>query len=304
VPQSNLDALAAAGFYGLSVGADKGGLGADRETAFRVVETLAAGCLTTTFVWLQSQGVVRLVSESESAHRDEWLGPMCTGELHAGVAIAGIRPGADALQARPDGPGWRLHGRVPWVTGWGRIDVVNVAALDPDGNVVWLLVDAQESATLRVVQQRLVAVDASGTVTVDFDGHAVPGERLVARTSYDDWRAQDAASLRGNGSLSLGVATRCAQLLGEDPTGADIATAVEETRTRLDRADVDDIPAARAAASELAWRAAGLLVVGHGARSVLRDQHAQRLAREAAFLLVFGSRPPIKAELRRLLSRR
>jgi hypothetical protein len=36
--------------------------------------------------------------------------------------------------------------------------------------------------------------------------------------------------------------------------------------------------------------------------AVLPDQHAQRLSREAVFLLVFGSRPPIKAELLRLFT--
>jgi hypothetical protein len=41
--------------------------------------------------------------------------------------------------------------------------------------------------------------------------------------------------------------------------------------------------------------------VGDGSRSVTVDQHAQRLAREALFLLVFGSRPGIKSALLRRL---
>jgi alkylation response protein AidB-like acyl-CoA dehydrogenase len=65
----------------------------------------------------------------------------------------------------------------------------------------------------------------------------------------------------------------------------------------LDAASSDEMPAARAAASELCWRAAAQLMVATGGRSVLTDQHAQRLAREAMFLLVFGSRPSIKAAL-------
>jgi hypothetical protein len=54
---------------------------------------------------------------------------------------------------------------------------------------------------------------------------------------------------------------------------------------------------ARAAASELALRAAAALAVRDGSRAVTVDQHAQRLAREAVFLLVFGSRPRIKSAL-------
>ena len=61
---------------------------------------------------------------------------------------------------------------------------------------------------------------------------------------------------------------------------------------------------ARAAASELAVRAAAALAVRDGSRAVSVDQHAQRLAREALFLLVFGSRPGIKSALLRRLGAR
>ena len=54
---------------------------------------------------------------------------------------------------------------------------------------------------------------------------------------------------------------------------------------------------ALAAAAELALRAAAALAVRDGGSAVSVDQHAQRLAREAIFLLVFGSRPGIKNAL-------
>ena len=44
-------------------------------------------------------------------------------------------------------------------------------------------------------------------------------------------------------------------------------------------------------------RAAAALVVTQGATAILASQDAQRLAREALFLLVFGSRPTIKQAL-------
>jgi hypothetical protein len=49
-------------------------------------------------------------------------------------------------------------------------------------------------------------------------------------------------------------------------------------------------------------RATAALIVHQGSRAILIDQDAQRLAREALFLLVFGSRPTIKAGLGRLLN--
>ena len=65
-------------------------------------------------------------------------------------------------------------------------------------------------------------------------------------------------------------------------------------RADLLAAASDQLNAARAGAAELAWRAAAAVCVGTGARAVLLDQHGQRLAREAAFLLVFGSRPAMR----------
>jgi alkylation response protein AidB-like acyl-CoA dehydrogenase len=299
LPRSHLDTLAASGLYGLWGPADAGGLDVDAAVGERVVEALAGGCLTTTFVWRQHQGVVGMVAEASTAVRDEWLAPLCRGNRRSGIAIAGIRPGIEPLRVRPSAYGWTLHGTTPWVTGWGLVDVVHVAALDDDGAVQWLLVDAIRSPSLHVERQRLVACDASGTVTVSFVGHDVADERATLRTSYDDFARIDAANLRGNGSLALGVASRCAVLLGSDRVAAEI----DGTRDLLDAASTDEMPAARAAASELCWRAAAQLVVATGGRAVLRDQQAQRLAREAMFLLVFGTRRSIKADLLRRLER-
>jgi hypothetical protein len=65
----------------------------------------------------------------------------------------------------------------------------------------------------------------------------------------------------------------------------------------------EQVAAARACAADLALRAAATLVVRQGAKAILRDHHGQRLMREAAFLLVFGTRAPIqRALLERLMS--
>jgi len=75
---------------------------------------------------------------------------------------------------------------------------------------------------------------------------------------------------------------------------------VTACRDRLDAAlgpDPEPMAVARAAASELALRAAAALAVCDGGNSITVDQHPQRLAREALFLLVFGSRPGIKNAL-------
>jgi alkylation response protein AidB-like acyl-CoA dehydrogenase len=315
VPPGHLDALADAGLYGLYGPAAAGGLDADALTGLRVVEILAGGCLTTAFVWIQHQPTVRAVAASTTpGMREEWLEPLCRGQRRAGIAVAGIRPSAAAVTARPAPGGWLVNGEVPWVTGWGMVDVLRLAARCEGGEVLWALVDAVESPTLTCRRSRLMAVDASVTVVVQFRDHFVPAERVTEVEAYDRWLAHDARGLRGNGSLALGVAGRCCRMMGPGLLDEEL----EACRAALDRAaglvpgndgagsaesadpagaDPDALAAARARASELAARAAAALAVSTGSRAVLRDQHPQRLAREAAFLLVFASRPSIRNEL-------
>jgi hypothetical protein len=191
-----------------------------------------------------------------------------------------------------------LDGEAPWVSGWGLVDVVMVTARIED-TVVSLLVDAVEAPTLQVERLHLVGANASATVTLWFDDHIVPAARVVGQEPHADVLARDAEGLRLNGSLALGVADRCCRSMG--PTELD--DQLVAVRRALDGAATEELPEARAAASDLAMRAAARLTVTEGSRSILLAQHPQRLAREALFLLVFGSRPPIRDELLRMIER-
>lgn len=298
VPVAHLDALADAGLYGLYGPREEGGLDAGSETAGLAAEILAGACLATTFVWSQHHGaVVAVATAAPDGLRREWLGPLCRGERRAGVAFAHLRrPGPHVLTVRSVDGGVIFDGVAPWVTGWGRIDVVHTAARDAAGNVLWALVDASGGPTLRVEPLELVAVGASATVTARFDQHFVPAGRVTLVEPFAAWAERDTAGLRRNGSFPLGVAARCDALLGE----AAFATEIAACRKALDASSPATVPAARAWAAELAMRAATVLVVTGGGRSVLASEHAQRLAREAVFLLVFGQTAAIKvAELER-----
>jgi alkylation response protein AidB-like acyl-CoA dehydrogenase len=296
VTVDRLDRLASAGFYGLAGPADAGGMGLpDMAMA---LEIIASGCLTTAFVWIQHHGAVRALAVASQPLRDAWIRRLCAGDLRAGVAFSGLRrPGPSILTASPDGDGWRFQGFAPWVTGWGRIDVVRAAARRENGDIVWALVDAKPGPTLHAERLRLAAVNASATVTLWFDQHAVPADRVISIQPFEEWQQQDRASLRLNGSLALGVARRCAVLLESDALSAEL----DQCRRSLDQALPEAMPEQRARAAELALRAATTLVVQGGGRAIALDHQAQRLAREALFLLVFGQTAAIKAaQLHRL----
>jgi alkylation response protein AidB-like acyl-CoA dehydrogenase len=295
VPRSHLDALAEAGLYGALGPQRYGGLGADLTAFCAVVEALAGGCLSTTFVWIQHHTPVRTIAASgNEALQREWLPRLCSGETRAGIALGGLRAGRAQIEARRAEGGWLLDGEVPYITGWDQIDELFVAARTtaPVPQVVTALVPAEMSDVLSVERLRLLATNASCTVKARIRGLFVPEERVIGVEAYHSPPPSYGGG-RPNGSLALGVAGRCCALIG--PSGLDAQ--LETCRRGLDEASDDTMAAARAAAAELAWRAAGALVVAQGSSSLLPAQHAQRLLREAAFLQVFGSRPAIRDAL-------
>ena len=293
VPVELLDALADAGLYGLAGPIDAGGLDADFVTVCAVVEALASGCLTTAFVWVQHLGAVLTVASSENAAlRDQWIRPLCRGERRAGLALGGAVPGPAKLVARETDDGWTFDGGTPFLSGWGRIDVVHTAARTDDGRVVWAFIDATESPALEVARLELVALNATATVRATFREHPVPADRVTSVSPFREGPTPPPV-LAIHGSLALGVAARCCTLFGPSPLDDELAAC----RTQLGRLDPETIEAARAAAGELALRAAAALVTQRGSRSLLADDHAQRLAREALFVLVYALRPDSRDSL-------
>lgn len=298
--RDNLDELARNGFYGAGVPAELGGSGLDFAGACAATEALASGCLCTTLVVGQHLGITSMVAAGGGQRaREEWVPGLAAGSIRCGAVYVGAIPGPPQLTVRETPNGYRLHGSAPWVSGWGEVDVLGVAARDVDDNIAWLLVDAEEGPTLRVHRQRLVAADASQTVLVEFDDHAVPSDRLVTVTTHSQQAASEPVTKRLNGAMVLGVARRCVRLLGEPEWTAEL----DARRTALDAGldpDTDsDMDEARGWAAEFAVRAAAAAMVRAGSRAVLVDRHPQRLSREAALLLVFASRPGIRDVLQR-----
>lgn len=286
VPAELLDAVAQAGLYGLAGPEWAGGLDADFPSVCGAVEALASGCLTTTFVWAQHIGAVRAAATSDTPAIRDWVPLLCRGDRRAGLALGGSLPGPPAVRAWEVEDGWILSGTSPFVSGWGRIDLVHVAARTDDQRVVWAFVDAQESDNLTVEPLSLVALNATSTCRVHFADLPVSTARVTSVVPFSQG-ATPVEPLRIHAAMALGVIDRCCRLLG--PTGLD--PELERVRRELDRLDAATMQGARAAAGELALRAAAALMVTTGSRSLLLGQHPQRLAREALFALTYALRP-------------
>lgn len=304
IPGSHFDLLAEQGFYGLAGQAENTSLNG-------IFETLAGGCLTTTFTWIQHHGLVRALAGTTNVElREKYLDAAVRGTLRGGVAYAGAIPRPPRLWATATAGGWLISGDAPFVTGWGIIDMLLVSARDiaggPQGSIVSGLVGAEAGGGITVEELHLVAAAASNTVRLRFEDYFLPAEKTTAEVLHTDFLARTHLALRSNGSLAMGVAGRCIRMIGEAgrPELAQLLEVEQGTiRDRLDRglSEPATLSGSRAAASELAYRCAGALVVATGSSALLAGRHAQRLIREAAFTLVAAGRPGIKENLLGLL---
>lgn len=294
LPTAHLEGFMAAGLYGIMAPVEEGGLGLGYPEMCAVVEELASACVTTTFVWAQHFRFLAamLAPTTPAVWRQRWRAPAIAGTTKGGIALTGLMPGPPRLTAAPVGEGWVVQGQAPWVSGWDIIDELVVVARGPDDTVVSFVMDAQSQPGLTVVPARLSAMNASRTVRLQFERLHLDGDRALVQEPYAVSRQQP-ERLRLNGSFALGVAKSCCLLIG--PSALD--DELRSCRAELDTSSDAAMPEARAAACELAVRAAHALAVSRGSGSALVGDIAERLSREAAVLLVFGSRPTIKDAL-------
>lgn len=316
IPGSHFDLLAAEGFYGLAGDPERSGVEVGFPSLIRILETLSSGCLTTTFTWIQHYSVVRGLTGTANAElREKYLDAAIRGEVRGGVSFAGAIPQPPRLWAAATDSGWLLTGEAPFVTGWGIVDVLQISARNtalragqPTGTIVTGLIDAQADAGITVEPLHMVAAQGSNTVRLRFADYVLPAEKVTAEVTHSDFLANQVMSSRRSGCLATGVAERCIRMIdevGRAQVAALLQAQLREIRNRLDAGldDPETLPAARAAASELAYRAAGALVVAVGSAGILARQHAQRLVREATFTLVAAGRPDIKDSLLKVLAR-
>ncbi|MEM9514587.1 MAG: acyl-CoA dehydrogenase family protein [Actinomycetota bacterium] len=316
LPRDGLEALAAAGLFGLAGPPEFGGLAVDPISGRRINATVGGGCGATFFVWAQHHGVVRDLATSDNTDlAAEYLRPMCSGELICGTAFAHVRRlGTPAVRATKTPGGWRLDGFAPWATSWGIAKLFSIYALADDGTLVKVLTrGADENGDpegIRSIPLHLLMFGSTGTVALRFEGHVVPDTDVIATMSFDRWSAFDRVATSIGPPSALGIAERCVAVMRASSddndtvdAAASIAATIDAAWTRdgelmgqmLNFARGTDPEPLIAAASDhransllLAQRAATAAIAAAGGRAMDLDHPGQRLAREASFCTIWA----------------
>ncbi|KOU69157.1 acyl-CoA dehydrogenase [Streptomyces sp. MMG1533] len=297
VPATHIEAIRRSGLLGLSAPGEYGGAAVPAPVAREVAEILAGACCSTWFVQTQHHTPVMTLAKSEGPVRERLLGPLARGELLAGVAYAHLRAyPRTPVRITRQGDGWRFDGTVPWYTGWGLNDVMLLAGVTDTGEALFAFTEAREQPGLTASEpMRLAALTASRTVSLELDGFRVPEEAVALRQPYGQWAATDRTKTVNASPAVFGVAEAALALL-DASTSVPLRSRLAEVRERAYA--LADHPAPkehhaerltlRTRAYELMCAATTAAVVAGGGRSMALTSKAQRLAREALFLLVQG----------------
>jgi hypothetical protein len=195
-----------------------------------------------------------------------------------------------------EGTGWRFDGTVPWYTGWGLNDVMLLAGVTKAGEALFAFTEAREQPGLRASEpMRLAALTASRTVSLELDGLWLPDESVALRRPYEEWAATDRTRTVNASPAVFGITERALTLLDAE-VAEPLRARLVRLRTRAyeladhpkAQADTNERLTLRTRSFELMRTATTAAVVAGGGRSMTLTSTAQRLAREALFLLVQG----------------
>jgi alkylation response protein AidB-like acyl-CoA dehydrogenase len=317
--RENVRLLANAGYYGLGIPPEFGGLGADDATRREFTELMASACGATAFTQQQLHAGGGFVGgSSDEDLKRELLPKFASGELLCGIAFSHLRrKGPPMVRATRTDGGYVINGEAPWVTGWGIVDAIALgAAVDGTGDHLFAYVPktTPEDGITATPALPLAAMAASDTVEVAFNNVIVPDRYILYIRPAESLRRADFCGITGHAVFPLGCARGSVHYLRalaaqrgsshlETVANAferEIAACRKETLiwtgACVDLPDYKEHALrARSEAIVLATRAAHAAVAATGGSAHLLHNAPQRLMREAVFYTTLAQTADVQA---------
>lgn len=296
------------------------------ESGFRQFQEMSArysGALS--FLMTQHQSAVAMLSKSENEPlKKAYLPRMGSGELASGIGFSQLRrAGPPIMRAEPVAGGYRLEGKVPWITGLGYYHEFLIGATKPDGGAVFGFVPFRETAEIAIGPvMRLASLESPQTVSAEFTGHFLPREHVVFEKEEGWAQRNDMINIVLQGHFALGCAmagidvvrqAHEAKGLGFLAEAADALeaelnacrTATLSVGGTMDSEVTEEKLKIRAWAIELAVRCGHAAVAASSGAANSLKHPAQRVYREALVYTVSAQTSDImRATLERLSRRR
>jgi butyryl-CoA dehydrogenase len=289
-----------------------GGEECDRITLLRRYARVAEGSMTAAFILSQHDaGVRRLVAAIDRQVARRWVGAIAAGRAFPTVGISQLttsrRHGNQAVRAEEIEPGrFRVDGLIPWVTAADRADVLVAGASTSDGRQILFVLPTDRPGVVVKPSFALAALQASCTAEVACEGVMVESDDILAGPSPDVMANPAASGTGGLETSALALGQSLAALKALESSGRDdLAEPVDALRDAWDRLRDDLMACAsgapgsptsaivRGQANALALRLTQAYLTARKGSGFLREDPAQRWARQALFFLVWSCPSPV-----------
>lgn len=274
-----------------------------------IYEEIARASLAVALILSQRDAAIGLIDSSSSAARTDLLEQLAKGAFTTvGVAqLTTSRQGsAPALRAAAEPHGFRIDGLIPWCTGAAKAALIVVGAATNDGQQLLFLLRPECAGVKIEPPLPLVALRSTLTTAIHCDGVRIPAADVLSGPAEKVLVRSNHLPL-GQAFLAMGLCRGALDLIAEHRSPA-ARVAAESFESQLGdlRQKILDLSqpgresGAAAAASEIRGRCNDLAVrITHAAvalykgTGLLAGHPAQRLAREAMFLLVWSCPNPV-----------
>jgi alkylation response protein AidB-like acyl-CoA dehydrogenase len=311
-PTLDLQALDACGAMRWAVPKEFGGEELSPLDLHLKYEELAAASVATALILTQRDSAVGLVAAAEgAAKREMMLHRFAENKNFTTVGIAQLttsrQGGAPALRAERTDGGYRLNGDIPWCTGAVMATFIVAGAVLPDGGQLLFLMESHLSGITIGPPMELVALRSTFTTSLKLKD-VLLGDRWVLRGPTGSALGNRRGGLTlGQTFLAMGLCKAGLDLIG-DHTSDRAKTARQRFQQQLTElrekilklsqpGHESEASAAnaelRGACNDLALRITHAAVALYKGAALLADHPAQRLAREAMFLLVWSCPNPV-----------
>lgn len=215
-PQAVLSHLAAANVLRVGVDPALGGSGGTVVEALEAVASVASHSLASAFVFWGQRAFIEYVLQSPNKALGERLLPdLLSGQLAGATGLSNAMKflsGVEALQvrARAEANGWRLDGRLHWVTNLRKSGFVVAAAIDREegGTPFVLAIPDALPGLQRSEDLQLMGLQSSNTAAIDLQGVQVGEEWLLHDNAKVFLPAVRPAFLGLQCAMAIGLARR------------------------------------------------------------------------------------------------
>lgn len=273
----------------------------------RNYEKLAGASLPTAHIlYLRDLAVSLIESSSEETLAAEILPAAVAGKVWVTGAVSHLvlddSLSAGTLRAVPNGNDFKIAGKLPWVSSAKQSDWIVAGTMLENQKQMIFAFPRDHAGTTTHGPIKTVAMQASQTCEIHFDNVKIPRKWVLIDAGDKVLRRRRKVLPAGQSFLALGHARAALELIRAHPGRHALDTydtmelqyhrlheGLLQSVDQIDEHDLQTGPILRGESISLAARASLAAVAVYRGSGVRMDHPAQRLAREALFLLVWWS---------------